>query len=67
MSKSIWIGNREVGDDHPPFVIPEIGINHEGSMEKARRMVDDAAAAGAECVKFQVTCLRMRWLLRRRM
>ena len=53
MSKSIWIGNREVGDDHPPFVIPEIGINHEGSMEKARRMVDDAAAAGAECVKFQ--------------
>ena len=53
MSKSIFIGGREVGEDHAPFVIPEIGINHEGSMEKARQMVDDAAKAGAECVKFQ--------------
>ena len=47
------IGNREIGPDHRPFVIPEIGINHEGDMGKARRMIDDAAAAGAECVKFQ--------------
>ena len=47
------IAGREIGPDHRPFVIPEIGINHEGDMAKARRMIDDAAAAGAECAKFQ--------------
>lgn len=52
-SVSFKIAGRSIGPDYAPFVIPEIGINHEGSMEKARRMVDDAAAAGAECVKFQ--------------
>ena len=35
------------------IVIAEIGINHEGDYQKAIRMVDDAAAAGCECVKFQ--------------
>lgn len=44
---------RRVGPNDPPLVIAEIGINHEGSYEKAVQMVDDAAAAGAECVKFQ--------------
>lgn len=47
------IGDREVGRDHPPLVIAEIGINHEGDVAKAKRMVDDAHAAGAEVVKFQ--------------
>jgi len=47
------IGSRLIGPSHAPFVIAEIGINHEGSYEKAMRMVDDAAAAGCECVKFQ--------------
>jgi sialic acid synthase SpsE len=47
------ISNRLIGPDHPPLVIAEIGINHEGSIDKAIRMVDDAAAAGCECVKFQ--------------
>jgi N-acetylneuraminate synthase len=52
-SPELTIGDRLVGADHPPLVIPEIGINHEGDMAKARRMIDDAAAAGAEVVKFQ--------------
>ena len=47
------IGNRMVGAEYPPLVIAEIGINHEGSIEKAIRMVDDAHAAGCECAKFQ--------------
>lgn len=47
------IAGRRVGLDYPPLVIAEIGINHEGSFQKAVRMVDDAAAAGCECVKFQ--------------
>ncbi len=53
MTRQIEIGSRPIGDDAPPFVIAEIGINHEGSVEKAVRMVDDAARVGAECVKFQ--------------
>ena len=47
------IGERRVGSAYPPLVIAEIGINHEGSFDKAVQMVDDAAAAGCECVKFQ--------------
>ena len=47
------IGERRIGDDHPPLVIAEVGINHEGDMAKALRMVEDAHAVGAECVKFQ--------------
>lgn len=49
----IRIGEREIGPGNPPFVIAEIGINHEGDINKAVRMVDDAHRAGAECVKFQ--------------
>ena len=49
----IRIENRIIGGDSLPLVIAEIGINHEGSLEKAIRMVDDAARAGCECVKFQ--------------
>ena len=51
--RQIQIGHRVVGDDAPPLVIAEIGINHEGDAAKARRMIDDAADAGCECVKFQ--------------
>jgi sialic acid synthase SpsE len=51
--RRIQIRDRIVSDDTPPLVIAEIGINHEGDVNKARRMVDDAAAAHCECVKFQ--------------
>ncbi len=47
------IGDRPVGIEFPPLVIAEIGINHEGDPAKAHRMIDDAADAGVECVKFQ--------------
>ena len=53
MQAELHIGSRVVGDAHPPLVIAEIGINHEGDVGKARRMIDDAARAGCECVKFQ--------------
>ena len=49
----LQFGSRTVGDDAPPLVIAEIGINHEGNVDKARQMVEDAARAGCECVKFQ--------------
>jgi N-acetylneuraminate synthase len=51
--RHVQIGHRAVGDDTPPLVIAEIGINHEGDPAKAKRMIDDAAKAGCECVKFQ--------------
>ena len=49
----IQIGNRKIGKDYPPLVIAEIGINHEGSIEVAKQMVDAAYRAGVECVKHQ--------------
>jgi sialic acid synthase SpsE len=53
MSNKIRIGDRLIGTDYPPLVIAEIGINHEGSFEKAKMMVKSSHDAGAECVKFQ--------------
>ncbi len=53
MSISININDREVGDDFPPLIIPEIGINHEGEYDKAIMLIDSAIEAGAEIVKFQ--------------
>src|SRR6476620_7419513 len=52
-SPEFAIAGRRIGRDHPPLVIAEIGINHEGQYHKAIQMVDDAVAVGAECVKFQ--------------
>jgi N-acetylneuraminate synthase len=49
----IVIGKRQIGPGHPPLVIAEIGINHEGHVDRAIKMIDDAAASGCECVKFQ--------------
>lgn len=50
---SFQIGNRWIGDDYPPVVIAEIGINHGGSLDVAIEMADAAIDAGAEIVKHQ--------------
>ena len=47
------IGERPVGDGHPCFVVAEIGINHNGSLDIARQLIDAAHAAGCDAVKFQ--------------
>ena len=47
------IGDRRIGDDEPPLVLVEVGINHEGRLDKALQLVDAAVGAGAEVVKFQ--------------
>ncbi|NND10091.1 MAG: N-acetylneuraminate synthase [Flavobacteriaceae bacterium] len=49
----IEIAGRKIGLDFPPLVIAEIGINHEGSLQVAKQMVDAAYRAGAEVVKHQ--------------
>ncbi len=49
----VKIGKRLIGIDHPPLVLAEVGINHEGSYEKAIQLIDAAKASGAEAIKFQ--------------
>jgi N-acetylneuraminate synthase len=49
----IWIGKTPVGDEHPCYVIAEIGINHNGDIDVARRLIDIAKSAGCNAVKFQ--------------
>lgn len=51
--QEIEIKNRKIGLNHPPLVIVEIGINHEGSLNTAFEMVDAAYKAGAEVIKHQ--------------
>ncbi len=53
MHSEIRIGNRAVGVGHPAFIVAEAGVNHNGSLDLARRMVDTAVKAGAHSVKFQ--------------
>jgi N-acetylneuraminate synthase len=53
MNPFIEISGRKIGLDYPPLVIAEIGINHEGSLEIAKEMVDAAQRAGVEVVKHQ--------------
>jgi len=50
---TISIGSNLVGTGHPVYVIAEIGLNHNGSVELAKQMIDVAAEAGAQAVKFQ--------------
>lgn len=49
----LHIAGRAVGPGQPVFIAAEIGINHNGDMNLARRMIDAAAGAGADAVKFQ--------------
>ena len=53
MKPYIEIAGRKIGPDFPPLVIAEIGINHEGSLQVAKEMVDAACRAGVEIVKHQ--------------
>jgi N-acetylneuraminate synthase len=47
------IGNKLVGDGQPTYIIAEIGINHNGSLDLAKMMIDGAVRAGCDAVKFQ--------------
>ena len=53
MNREVTIGNRKVGDGHPAYIIAEIGINHNGSLDFARQMILAAQQAGVDAVKFQ--------------
>ena len=53
MQRTIALGKRTVGDGQPTYVVAEIGINHNGDLEIARSLIDAAAHAGVDALKFQ--------------
>ena len=53
MSATIRIGGRPVGEGTPVFIVAEAGVNHNGDPVLARQLIDRAAEAGADAVKFQ--------------
>lgn len=53
MAKCVKIANKFVGDGYPCFIIAEIGINHNGSIALAKKMIDIAVTTGCDAVKFQ--------------
>jgi N-acetylneuraminate synthase len=53
MPRTISLGKRTVGDGQPTYVVAEIGINHNGDLEIARSLIDAAAHAGVDALKFQ--------------
>lgn len=66
----VKIGDRFVGGSNPLYIIAEIGINHNGSIETAKKMIDGAIFAGADAVKFQKRTPELcvphdQWLLER--
>ena len=51
--RSIKVGKINIGDGHPVFIVAEIGINHNGSLNIAKKLIEGAKAAGCDAVKFQ--------------
>ena len=50
---NITIGKKKVGEKHPVFIIAEVGSNHNKDMKQAKRLIEIAAEAEADAVKFQ--------------
>ena len=53
MGEAVEIAGRRIGDDEPCYVVAEIGINHNGDLGLARKLVSSAVTAGCDAVKFQ--------------
>ncbi len=53
MRKTVKIKNKTIGDGYPCFITAEIGINHNGSVQQAKRLIDMAISVGCDAVKFQ--------------
>lgn len=53
MSKFVKIGTQKIGEDFPVYIVAEIGINHNGDIENAKKMIIAAKTAGVNGVKFQ--------------
>ncbi len=53
MGREIKIGKRLLGDGHPTYIVAEIGVNHNGDLDLAKKLIQSAAHAGVDAVKFQ--------------
>ena len=53
MNKTIKIGNRLVGDGQSTYIVAEIGVNHNGSLDITKQLIQAAYHAGVDAVKFQ--------------
>lgn len=51
--RKISIGNKKIGTGEPCFIIAEAGVNHNGSLDRAKKLIDAACESGADAVKFQ--------------
>ena len=51
--KTVKIGNKTIGENHPTFIVGEIGINHNGDLDIAKKLIDVGLFAGCDAVKFQ--------------
>jgi N-acetylneuraminate synthase/N,N'-diacetyllegionaminate synthase len=49
----LTIGQRSLGDGHPAYIVAEAGANHDGKLERGKRLIDEAVAAGVDAIKFQ--------------
>jgi N-acetylneuraminate synthase len=56
--EGFYIGDREISNNSPAYIIAEIGNNHQGDIKLAKLLVDHALAAGADCAKFQMRNLK---------
>lgn len=54
----LTIGGKTVGEKHPVYIIAEIGLNHQGDIKLAKKLIDAAGQAGSDCVKFQKRSLK---------
>ena len=51
--KTIKIGGKEIGSGRPVFIVAEIGLNHNGDVDIAKKLIDVAVLSGCDAVKFQ--------------
>ncbi len=49
----IKVANKEIGEEKPCFIIVDIGVNHNGDIEIAKKLIDISKEAGVDAVKFQ--------------
>ena len=60
MEKNIIVNSRKIGDGQPAYIIAEIGLNHNNSVDIAKDLIDKAVSAGCDAVKFQTYGLNAR-------
>ena len=53
MEKELKINGRSIGNNHPPYIIAEIGVNHNGDLKEAKYLIKKAAECNCNAVKFQ--------------